>query len=194
MGARRNYPVKDRLNPGDIITDKLADSVITPVKNPYALQLLASVVMPANAASVTVPWTEDRDWVRIVVLVKGKTGADTIGMRFNADAGNNYCYRYSSNGAADVTAINQTGILVSATSTNMNELIIIDIQNVGWEKKNCSFTSVEGHAKGTAPVRIVGAGMWDTDPKASSVTFYCIGANSLSMYTEILVFGAKIQP
>lgn len=161
--------------------------------NPQGLQLLAEANLNAGAATtLTVSNFPARNYLKIVLLVIGKTGADTTTVRFNADAGADYAYRYSLNGAADTTAVSQTSALCGPISGTVGQLITLECFNAAGLDKHIAFVNVgERTTAAGAPSRAEGGIFWDNETNAiTSVTFGLTGANSLAQFTTALVFGA----
>jgi len=160
--------------------------------NPTGLQLLAQSDLNSGAAATISATFPTRNYLKIVLLVIGKTGADTTKVIFNADAAASYAHRFSLNGAADTTAVAQNSALAGPISGTVGQLITMELFNVGGLDKHISFVNVgERTTPAAAPSRAEGAIFWDNETvPITTVTFSCTGANNLAQFTTLLVFGA----
>jgi len=108
-------------------------------------------------------------------------------LRFNGDTGTNYDYRYETNGAADVTGINQTVALVSSSFAGRNYLQI-DLINILAEYKS-GYVRSNGYAPGIAPGKRTATFGWNnTSAQIGGITMLPSTGTFVSP-TEIIFLG-----
>ena len=105
--------------------------ISTPSQNPEGFQFLKEGSVQ-NAATFTVSSIPYRKKLWIYLTTNGHALADTIGCRFNADVGNNYNYKTEQDGAASVSAVTQSKLLVNQHSSTMPYYMRMDLINQSW--------------------------------------------------------------
>jgi len=165
----------------------------SPSQAPDALFLLGRTVLStADAASIAINNIPAREYLKLIVVTKGKDGADTLKLAFNG-SGSGYCHRYSTNGGADVTATSQAAILLDPVSTASMTFIEADICNEIFNYKQVRYNVTGGNGDETgAPNRVTGAGCWTSNDAISSLAVSCVGAQKMVQYSYAMVFGAKV--
>lgn len=160
-----------------------------PAQNPNGLQLLSESSL-VSGTSIDIQNLPYRRYLVIVLLLSGKALADTIGFRFNNDSGANYSRRQSANGAADATAVSQSGLVAGSISGTVGQIIILEGKNEAGVDKHFLFrTCGEITAAANAPSRTEGAGFWDNETNAiDRVTAYSVGGQNWG--GQLMIFGA----
>lgn len=145
-------------------------------------------------ASLDVQNIPARTFLYIVLIVRGKSVNDVAKLRFNNDSGANYSRRRSVNGAADGTAVSETGLIVESTASTVGNLVVCELMNIGGMDKHIAYKAGGGiTAAASAPNRVEGQGFWDNElAQISRVTALCDGGANLAQYSELLVFGASV--
>lgn len=176
--------------------------------SPAAYESIASGTLSANAASLTIssiPSTYKHlqlRWVGFMPNIYGES--DPIGIRFNGDTGNNYCYRsfggnntptyFSSSGGGFSLIQVLSGISYNSTYDYVGTPVVINISEYSntnkytflqyWGGTQSSSTSAAYNWSG-------GNGAWETTTTVSSITIFGNGGTDLGARTHWALYGIK---
>ncbi|MFA6161777.1 MAG: hypothetical protein WC766_06475 [Patescibacteria group bacterium] len=130
-------------------------------------QQVGQTVNAGAQTTLTVSSLPNRKHYKVFIFYHGNLGGDSI-LTFNADSGNNYSWRSSSNGAADVTGVNAAGVNMGTPGewTDMQQTLWFS--QVAGHEKTFFFTSTGGNPPATAPTYVTGAGAWANATNAVS--------------------------
>lgn len=150
---------------------------------------LGRTTLSGAASSISLTGLSAKKYIRIIVVLL-PSGNITGTLRFNNDSGNNYAYRYSDNGAADSTLVNNSSIYVDASGNNA-KLAVLDIVNISaTEKIVTGLDAEQGTAgAGNAPVRRIAAGKWANTSSQITRVDIATGANNFAAGSELIVLG-----
>jgi hypothetical protein len=165
------------------------------------LEVLNSTRLTAAAVTTGVIPIAPRTLLVIPYIIQGYSGADIASWRFNADAGNNYQTRYTTQAAASVTLTNVfTGTtsllrLAGLAITGMRTGVSVISNILGQNKVCANFVFDAGAAVGTEPVlEHCGGGAWfNTTAQINSVEMRTAGgALTLTAGTGFVVLGKNL--
>jgi hypothetical protein len=163
---------------------------------PLSWEFLGSSFLSSAASNIPAITIAAREELLICVRVTGYGGSDTASLRFNADSGNNYWWRYlTASTDASATLTNN-----EATSTNIARLFGT---NITTGRSNCAFvtnssTSVKiGTVDGqsgttdatTGGVPQFGGFQYSTTTKITSVQLLTAGGANMNASTGLMIFG-----
>lgn len=121
------------------------------------------------------------------------TGGTTVGtIRFNNDSGSNYANRQQANGAADATAVTQTGFLMSGAENQTPFLAEFTMLNIAASEKigYGHVVKVVTTGAGTAPSRTEDAIKWtNTSNQITRIDITNSGAGDFAAGAQLIVEG-----
>ena len=159
-------------------------------QNPFALQLIGSAGLTSAGKTLDITGIPAKNVVLVMITSNGKAGADKLKLRINGDAAGHYDLRYSQNGAADTTAVNQTEILLEDSATNLGGCWMLDIQNIlALDYKRITGSGTYGEAAGVADNRISIASKWQSATALNQLTLFTT-AQDMTAGATIYVFGS----
>jgi hypothetical protein len=131
-------------------------------------------------------------YLKILVYTSSTGGTTDLSMRFNNDSANHYSFRYSTDGATDVTLVSQSNITISGP---ISEIYLANayISNVATDEKLADISRVRrGTAgAGNAPGRHKQVGKWSNI--ADQITRIDVinvgGTGNFSAGNELVVLG-----
>lgn len=132
-----------------------------------------------------------RKYLMVLIDILSTGGTTVAGLRFNSDTGNNYAFRYSTDGGAD-TATGTTSIIALSSGTNGNKFATAYIRNVSGQEKLAHGMTTSNNAAGVGNVadRWEAAGKWvNTSTAITSVQAYNSGAGDFDTGSQIIVLG-----
>lgn len=170
-----------------IATDSVTD---TQLDFPRWYPEIGRTILSVAGTSITVSGLPARKYLRIIMYLIDSAAANQASLRFNADSGNNYAFRVSTNGAADTTGTSQSSIPVDAGGNTAPCLIVVDVINVAAREKIVRGSSVDrGTAgAGNAPNKRDGMGKWANTADLIS-TVSVTSANNYAIGSEVVVLG-----
>lgn len=133
--------------------------------NPPQLKKLCEVSATGNTTSISCSLTTSEQNLIIKVGVAYNTDATTVyRLRFNGDSGNNYALRSSTNGGADATTPNISGIIVLPASSTTGQFVYSEYRcydHFTNQDKECYGERVTGaNGAGNVASRVEQAGKW----------------------------------
>ena len=156
-----------------------------------AWELLTNTLLTDTSSTLT---SESFDAKENLLIQFYKVGANVNPlMTFNGDtSGSNYASRYSSNGASDVTLVNQTKIEFVRAGSTPTSYAIISISNISDKEKMVIIQDMEetSSGSGTAPAIMQVVGKWvNTSASITSVSFANDDSGSYGAGSFINVYG-----
>lgn len=156
----------------------------------------------AGGATTTIatPKFDLYNFLRIYVRITGYSAGQVAQLRFNGDTGTTaYAYAVQEfTGAAtpvatgaSAVAATAAGIKVAVTAiTGARALIVFDISNINGQVHGITFNGSSGSlAAATAPVSVLGSGVWATTSQITQVTLDSGGAGTLNVGSSVDIFG-----
>ena len=145
--------------------------------------------------------TSDYPYIKILATVQPSTGGSDetyINWRFNNDSGNNYAFRYNSDGGSDGTNTSQNKMLSYPPTNNQWQFITMDLSNKSNQEKLAVIQTVcrgaTAGGSGNAPSRRDIVGKWvNTSSAITQVTAVNsqTSQGDFQVGTEFVVLGAK---
>jgi len=174
------------------MTDYIMRRIQKPSQNPDGWQLLGSQLLAAPAVSMTATCSAIRRRLRAHIFIAGLSGADTVDLLANADAGANYSYRTAENGAADASAVAQNAMPITTLSGTGGHYVVLDIANSPLFVKRFHENDCAGGSAGFAPTHTRITGVWlNTADALSSLKVQTHGGvQTLSAGSKIAIFGS----
>jgi hypothetical protein len=182
-----------------VTTAKIADDAVTAGKIDFGgggtgvwWEEIGRTTLGVAGDTISVTGLTTKKYLRIEAYVSATGGTVAIQTRLNADSGNNYARRSSSNGGADATAT-ASNYMTDSGVVATDQFLIAQITNVLAKEKICSFQygSLGAAGTGTAPTRIEGFGKWvNTAAAISGVSVVNIaGTGDFAIGSELVVLG-----
>lgn len=181
-----------------ITTAKIANDAVTATKVDWATtgadggiwwEELGRTTLGGAGDTISITTIAARKYLRIYFW--GIASGSIRGVfRFNNDSGNNYAYRTSTNGAADVTANTQSAISTIGTGA-FDVLVVLDVINVSAKEKYASgFYVNTTTGVGNPPGRVEIVGKWvNTSAQITRVDVVNDQAGDFASGSEVLVLG-----
>ena len=146
----------------------------------------------SSSSTITVSSLPDKKYyMALCEFQADAVGGTDSAFRFNSDSGSNYATRYSSNGGADNTAINQDDFYSNQSGGSRDEFQVGYFSNLaGKEKLGITYVTHHGSSgAGTAPVRNEAVGKWanTTDSINSIQTYFSDGGAQAG--DELVILG-----
>jgi len=141
-----------------------------------------------DTISVTVPV---RKYLTIIVNLV-PVGVIAPWVRFNADAANNYAFRYSVSYAASVDVVSTDGISIDPSSTGTKTMATVNVENILFTEKLVSGQAVNPGSAGAANIgaAIDIFGKWANNTNyITSVSIVNKGAGDFGIGSEVVVLG-----
>lgn len=143
--------------------------------------------------TITVSSLPARKYLRLLIALQPTGGTINGLIRFNADTGNNYAARTSTNGAADSNTVSTSGGWMDPGTINAPLYGMVEIINISAQEK---IAVVHGNSAGTAgagnaPNRMEQTFKWaNTAGQISSVSLVnSAGAGDFAIGSEVIVLG-----
>jgi hypothetical protein len=185
-----------------VTTAKLADDAVTAAKIDWAStgsgagiwwEELGRTTLSSSASSISLTLSGSRSYLYLIAILPTTGGTVAPLLRFNGDSGTNYSVRATLNGAADVTAVSQTGLnLTIATSINPHRLegFIYNSTSIG---TTCEIRSTFAPAPigaTVAPDRRINVGVWASTSAITSLSISNTGGTgSFASGATLIVLG-----
>lgn len=160
------------------------------------IKKLCKAVATGGETSLTCTLSSNQEILMIMVDVTQTGDTNTVlRMQFNADGGNNYATRSSTNGGADATTGSISGIVVLPSGTTGSQYVhnnyrCIDIAS-GQEKHCYGERTTASNGAGNVPSRVETASKWANT--ANSITSVVItrtaGTGTMEAGNNIIVWG-----
>lgn len=177
-----------------ITTAKIANSAVTSAKIDWTTsggvwwQEVGRTTLASISSTLSVSFTAKK-YLCVIVNIQTTGGTATPFIRFNNDSASNYAYRYSGNGAADVTATSQNSIIGFGASFPVQR--ILDITNNASAEKIVYIRDVVANNTGAGNVpgrNEVGAKWANTSTQISRIDIFTTGGGgSFNVGSEIVV-------
>ncbi len=154
---------------------------------------LGRTTLAGSADSITVNIAAKK-YLKVFCIYASTGGTVDAGIRFNADSGNNYAYRFSSNGGADSTSTSQSYVILTGATTVLKwDSTKLSVYNIAADEKLGYYvrSSVGTAGAGTAPARLEGPFKWaNTSAQITSVSVHNLaGTGDFAIGTELIVMG-----
>ncbi len=152
---------------------------------------ISRVTMNTSGATMTTPTFTGKKYLKIIVNVLNNGGTIRPNIRFNADTGNNYGFRFSANGGADTTGASQSTI-VTVTNAAQNCFLTAEVENVSVLEKQITGSLVGNNGSGAAniPGRTAFVGKWaNNSSQITSVTVFTDGTGTFDSGSETIILG-----
>lgn len=132
--------------------------------------------------------------LKVDVYYRVQTSSASFNERFNGDSGNNYSYRFSNNGAADTTSINQNICLLTGNlNAGQSGYIAQNIDNHIASAEKVVYSEVFGQigtGAGNLPFRFENACKWaNTANQITSINFVRISGTGTMQEGSLSVWG-----
>lgn len=130
-----------------------------------------------------------------MVVYNNETGTLSPGLRFNADSGSNYAWKYSVDSAVPTSGTSASAIAPSGSlSGGVRAIVIIDLyNNLAGDRKvlNCEMSYILDSGATVAPFMSDCSGLWaNVSNRVTSVSFIRLsGTNEYDTDTRITVWG-----
>jgi len=148
-----------------------------------------TLTSPADDISNTIT---EKKFLQYMLLKINTGGGVNPNLTFNSDSTANYAYRYSSNGAADVTLVNQSKIEMTKAGATPTSLVIMYSMNIATQEKLIIIKDVESSAtgSGTSPNRMEVISKWtNSSAQITTVNFGNDDAGDYATDSNATVFG-----
>lgn len=184
-------------NANSIDANFLLNSSIDGVKLDYSVaggvmyEQLARVDLSVAGASMITPTFAAKKYLLVICIWLPSGGANAAQTRFNGDTGNNYAFRYSQDGTADQTSLNQPSMSSGSANNGGIGISVMDIANVATREKMCIYHEVMSNTAGagTPPVKYEIAGKWiNTTNAITQITRFASG-NNFGAGSMLIVLG-----
>lgn len=142
--------------------------------------------------TITVSSLPARKYLHIKVYTQSTGGTIRGVLRFNADSGNNYAFRSSTNGGADSTSTSSSGIQLDSIAGAWPQFFDVQVtNNSANEKLVISHSSEQNTAgAGNTPGRLEVVGKWaNTAAQISTVSVTNTGTGDYAVGSEVVVLG-----
>ena len=174
----------------DYLTSAELFNAITGVEGGW--KEVGRTTLGSSSSTITVSSLPDKKYyMALCEFQADAVGGTDSAFRFNSDSGSNYATRYSSNGGADNTAINQDDFYSNQSGGSRDEFQVGYFSNLaGKEKLGITYVTHHGSSgAGTAPVRNEVVGKWanTTDSINSIQTYFSDGGAQAG--DELVVLG-----
>jgi len=187
---------------GSVGTVDLANDAVTATKIDWAStgadggiwweELGRSADLGAEADTISVSSFPARTNLKVIAYVYG-TGSTTENFTFNSDTAANYSHRYSTNGAADTSAVSQAYITNSTAGSSAIIVVTFEILNIAAKEKlvfNGSATRSGSAGAGNAVGKDDFAGKWaNTSDQVTTITMTNSSTGGYLVGTKIIVLG-----
>lgn len=184
--------------------DSIANAAITSnfysrVSNPQGVNIgggweeIGRTTLTVAGDTLRVENLPQRKYLRIIATYTSTGGNTNAVLTFNGDTGNNYAFRVSTNGAADVTSTSTNSIQIADTVADAGtKLVDVQVHNVQSIEKVVIGQTVSGVTSGaaTAPSRRIGVGKWaNTATIINRVDFVNGSTGDFAIGSEVIVLG-----
>ncbi len=143
--------------------------------------------------TITVSSLDSCRYLKILVRTESSGGTITNSIRFNGDTGANYCWRNSTDGAADSSSVTQTSIVVmgAAARKNFFEMFVVNVATSPKLVISHRVDDAGATAASSAPSRAEFAGKWNNSVDViNSVTIANLtGAGDYAAGAEVIILG-----
>lgn len=114
------------------------------------------------ADTITVSSIPARTHLLFIIFTLNTGGTHNVGVRFNSDSAASYAYRFSDNGAVDVTGPSQTELGVASGTVSQLSYTVLEALNVAASEKVVMGQSVRQGTAGAAnvPTKFEMMGKW----------------------------------
>jgi len=157
---------------------------------PTGFIIIGRTILTGAADTITVTIAPGFRYLKIHAALLTSGSVNGI-IRFNADAGNNYAVRESTNNGADATTTSVSGVTVQANSAAPASFITADVLNlVGSEKYVTALRNAAAAAATNAPGSRQTYGKWaNTADGITSVSVVNTDTGDYAIGSEVVVLG-----
>jgi hypothetical protein len=183
----------------NVTTAKINDSAVTAAKINFGgsgsgvwWEEIGRNTLTGVADTITVSSLPARKYLKVLVYLIDTGGTITGAMTFNSDTANNYAFRYSTDGAADLTSTSTSSISVRPSTAAAASYSDIDIVNFSTEPKLVTLNSIQEGTSGAAnaPNKLEMVGKWqNTSAQISSITLTNGGTGDYATGSAVIVLG-----
>ena len=158
---------------------------------PQTMTRIAQSVLTANAATIDLQNIPHRERMLVHVEVNGTITPDQLSVRFNNDSGNNYSYRFSTDGAADTTGTSQAQALFTSAAHAGGQIAEISVNDhFATTTVYGTFKVVAGAVATAAPMRSEGGFVWAGTADVSRITVRTNNAVNMLAGSRVTVYGS----
>lgn len=151
---------------------------------------IGRVTAGGTITTQTTPTMAAKKYLIIISTWLPTGGANAANIRFNGDTGNNYNFRYNTNGGAETTSLSQSSMASGSQASGGIGVSIRDVINFSGQEKIVNYReTLRGTAgAGNATDRYELSGKWASSAQVTTVTHYAT-SNSLAAGSELIVLG-----